>query len=155
MSDIVWAINTGTDGQMSLEDKMKNYGYELLTPLGINCSYIIDHEAEQKLVNIEARKNILLIAKEAMNNIAKYSGASDASIGLTIRNGCLDLEIQDNGKGFTTSAKKNGNGLRNMQQRTEGLDGHFHLESTEQRGTRIHCEIPITSIRDMRSQDHS
>ena len=57
--------------------RLKNYGYDLLTPLNIKCVYQIDKEAEKKLVNMEARKNILLIAKEAINNIGKYSQGTE------------------------------------------------------------------------------
>ncbi len=152
MSDIVWAINTGMDGQMTLEEKLKSYGYELLTPLGINCSYVIDPAVERQLGNIEARKNVLLIAKESMNNIAKYSEATDSMVKVALQNGSLKLEISDNGKGFTPSARRSGNGLFNMQRRTEAFGGSFHLETAESRGTRIECLIPLTNISTTRIQ---
>jgi ligand-binding sensor domain-containing protein len=154
MSDIVWAINTGNNGQMSLGDKLKNYGYELLNPLGINCIYAIDANAEKKLVNIEARKNVLLIAKEAMNNIAKYSAATEARIQLGITKGYLQLKITDNGRGFNPDSSHKGNGLYNMQHRITSLGGTFHLEAAEGQGTTIHCRIPLTSISDTWSLDH-
>lgn len=146
MSDIVWAINTGSHSQMSLEDKLKNYGYELLTPLAIQCVYRIDKEAERKLLNIEARKNVLLIAKEAMNNIAKYSGATEASIQLSLATGFLQLQITDNGSGFNPDIKRKGNGLFNMQQRTEALGGKFILIAAESHGTTLRCLFPLSSI---------
>ena len=39
MNDIVWAMNNGNPGEISLESKLKNYGYELLTPFNIVCHY--------------------------------------------------------------------------------------------------------------------
>lgn len=146
MSDIVWAINTGNHSQMSLEDKLKNYGYELLTPLGIQCLYHIDKEAEKKLMNIEVRKNVLLIAKEAMNNIAKYSNATEAHFHLTMENGYLKLYMSDNGRGFTPDVKGKGNGLLNMQHRAESLAGEFKLESIPGHGTTIRCRFPVHAI---------
>lgn len=155
MSDIVWAINPGRNGELTLEHKLKNYGYELLTPQGINCVYKIDSETERQLSHIEARKNILLISKEAMHNMAKHSKATEASINFGTSNGVLLLRITDNGKGFTPEKKGSGNGLFNMQRRTEALGGTFELSSREGGGTTIECRIPITSIRDAWTEDHA
>ncbi len=146
MSDIVWAINSGNPGATTLEDKLKNYGYELLTPLNINVTYSIDDDAERKLSHMEARKHILLIAKEAMNNIARYSGATEALVHVGINNKHLQVKIRDNGKGFNMKNKRKGNGLFNIQHRTESMGGTFAITSEENGGTSLTCSIPITSI---------
>lgn len=148
MSDIVWAINASNSGETSLEGKLKNYGYELLTPLNIQCIYNIDKEIEKKLVNIEARKNVLLIAKEAMNNIAKYSNASEAFVKLELADKYLFLEIKDNGEGFSQNSNYSGNGLGNMKSRTEALKGVFKISSEKNIGTIIRCNIPLANISD-------
>jgi signal transduction histidine kinase len=148
MSDIVWAIHAGQLGASTLESKLKNYGYDLLNPLNIQCAYFIDKEAEKKLVNLEARKNLLLIAREAMNNIAKYSEATRATVKMELRNGQLLLEISDNGKGITAENRHNGHGLNNMQQRAAALGGRFECLTDTGLGTRIRCVIPIANIRE-------
>jgi ligand-binding sensor domain-containing protein len=148
MGDIVWAINTGPNSEISLEKKLKNYGFELLTPIGIVTTYSIDPAVEQLLTQIEARKNVLLIAKEAMNNIARYSQATEATIAVNIADHQLRLHITDNGIGFDAADHKSGNGLYNMQKRTTTLGGVFTMETSPGGGTRILCHIPITSIRD-------
>lgn len=146
MNDIVWAINTGKAGESSLEARLKNYGYELLTPLNIHCTYQIEKAAERKLSNLDARKNVLLIAKEAMNNIAKYSGATEAVIGLELNEKSLRLSVSDNGKGFDPLQARKGNGLLNMRQRAEILGGQFTCTSSK--GVSIECRIPIANISD-------
>jgi len=97
---------------------------------------------------MEARKNILLIAKEAMNNIAKYSAAASAIVKLELDNKKLHLEITDDGKGFDNEKRRNGNGLNNMRQRAEALGGAFSCSSKKNEGTKIRCSIPLTSISD-------
>lgn len=148
MSDIVWAINTNGYEAIPLESKLKNYGFELLNPLGIECEYQIDKEAEKKLVQIEARKNILLVSKEAMNNIAKYSEATRACIHVQVKGNELFLEVKDNGKGFNIGEQKRGNGLYNMKQRIESIGGVFQIISGDQQGTTVLCKIPLTTISD-------
>lgn len=148
MSDIIWAIKANQTGDLSFENKLKNYGYDLLSPLNIRCSYLINKNAEEKLVNVEARKNILLIAKEAMNNIAKYSQATDVIIRLESSNGHLLLAIVDNGKGFDEN-RHFGNGLHNMQQRGKELGGELTINSRKESGTSILFTVAIAKISDM------
>jgi signal transduction histidine kinase len=146
MSDIVWAISTDNGNETTLTAKLKNYGYDLLTPLNINCVYLIDKEAEKKLVNMEARKNILLIAKEAINNIGKYSGATEALVRLEIKGSDLELEITDNGNGISSENNHTGYGINNMRQRAEAMNGTFQINSEILKGTRIYCTIPLPNI---------
>jgi signal transduction histidine kinase len=147
MGDIIWAIKANQIGDLSFENKLKNYGYELLSPLNIQCSYSINKKAEEKLVNIEARKNILLIAKEAMNNIAKYSHATEVMIRLELFEEQLLLEIADNGKGFDEN-RQFGNGLQNMQQRGKDLGGELAINSKRESGTSVLVKVPIAKISD-------
>lgn len=148
MSDIVWAINSGHAGTSTLEDKLKNYGYELLTPLNIKVTYTINSEAEKRLSHMEARKNILLIAKEAMNNIARYSEATETVVKVDINNKHLFLSISDNGNGFDMANRRKGNGLVNIQNRTESMGGIFRLK-TDGLGTTLTCTVPVTNISNM------
>ena len=149
MSDIVWAMNTGHKNGASLAGRIKNYGYELLAQKNIECNYSIDEQAERKIEKPEARKNILLIVKEALNNIAKYSDASQAAIRINVEGKAIRIQVEDNGKGFDPHTAGNGNGLRNMEQRSISMGGTFNLSTTQGKGTLIECSIPITNISDI------
>ncbi|HPH32542.1 MAG TPA: hypothetical protein PLB49_11850, partial [Chitinophagaceae bacterium] len=83
--------------------------------------------------------------KEAINNSAKYSQASRVIIEVGIQDGFFRLEIRDNGQGFTTSAYP-GNGLVNMRKRCEESGGVFLLDTGYDKGTRISCSFPVTTI---------
>lgn len=146
MSDIVWAIKTFTTDETTLTDKLKNYGFEILTARNINCTYDINEEAERQLVNVEARRNILLIAKEAMNNAAKHSGATEVTVRAQNEEGYFVLEISDNGKGMNPSTARNGNGISNMKKRAELMKAELLIESALEKGTHITCKIPLANI---------
>ncbi len=148
MSDIVWALHTNPGEGESLEGRIKNYGYDLLSQKNIECMYRIDSLAEKKLQHPDARKNILLIVKEALNNIAKYSEAKKAEVSIGIEDGDILLQVQDNGIGYDVRDLRQGNGLRNMRKRTESLNGKFTISSTPGGGTHIQCRIPIATISD-------
>ncbi len=146
MNDIVWSMNSSTSSNTSFEIKIKNYAASLLADATINFSYHILPNVDDMITSITARKNILLIAKEAINNIAKYSKATNADLSISVQNKQLVLQIKDDGIGFEKENTANGNGLRNMQQRTEEVKGNFVLITAKQKGTTIIAKIPISNI---------
>jgi two-component sensor histidine kinase len=148
ISDLVWANRTDRHESDSLSERIKNYGHDLLSQKNIECHYFLDEFAEKKLTKPEARRNILLIIKEAMHNIAKYSGATHAEIRMSLNGISLLLTIKDNGRGFELNEVKKGNGLLFMRKRAESLKGTLEIHAEVNGGTTIYCKIPITKISD-------
>ena len=138
LSDIVWAMKPKTDSGTSFESKVKNYGYDLLSVKDIECIYEIDSPVEEKLSNIELRKNLLLIVKEAFNNIARHSDAKQVVVNVSIPSrDTVRLLICDNGKGFDPGSQKPGNGLSNMEKRASDVKGALTIRSDKNKGTAI------------------
>jgi len=148
ISDIVWAMHPVEKDDKSFAGRIKNYGTDLLSQRNIECKYNIDQQAERKLIKPEARKNILLIVKEALNNISKYSEASQAEINISINKTHLHISITDNGKGFDPDKRINGKGLQNMKQRAILMGGNMTNTSSPGKGTTIQCDIPLAIISD-------
>ena len=92
-------------------------------------------------LNDEQAINIFRIVQEALNNIAKYAQASEASIILS-GNEVLTLEIEDNGVGFDPVKVKKGMGLWNIQDRVNLLQGKFQLVASPGNGLRLFMEFP-------------
>ena len=146
MNDIVWSMKTSADSSTTLDAKIKNFGAELLSDKNIFFTYTINSNVEKLLHNINARKNILLLIKEAMNNIAKYSHASKASLLIALNNDVLELSILDNGVGFNVTKESTGNGLKNMRYRVADLKGEINFQSKINEGTTIKVTIPLTAL---------
>lgn len=145
LSQIVWSINPTNDSLEKLIFKMKDFAAEILEPLGIQYGFIHGDNLLTFDLNPVFRKNIYLIFKEAINNCAKYSKASEASISLEVKNGLLLIEITDNGKGFDYRKEMTqSNGLQNMESRAKQIGGKFELRTEPERGTSIKLEVPIT-----------
>jgi nitrate/nitrite-specific signal transduction histidine kinase len=83
------------------------------------------------------RKNVYLLFKEAMNNMEKYSNASQASFHITLENRNVKMVIHDNGLGFDIETAKMGNGIKNMKRRASEIGAQFLIESAEGKGTTI------------------
>ncbi len=143
MSDIVWSMKPVGYGTATLEAKIKNFGTELLRDKNIDVDYSISPETEEALGEVQERKNILLVIKEALNNIAKYSEATTASLSLYTNDRNIILDIQDNGVGFDESQRSAGNGLLHMQSRIKELGGEIGIKTGKGKGTRLLASIPI------------
>jgi signal transduction histidine kinase len=144
LSDIVWAMKPVTDSGTTFESKVKNYGYNLLSVKDISCDYKISPLVEARLSNIEVRKNLLLVVKEAFNNIAKHSGATQVFLLLEMEGkNRLKLQVKDNGVGFDDAGTTYGNGVQNMRRRIEDIKGVFLIEANPGNGTLITSYIPL------------
>ncbi len=144
MSDIVWSINPKNDRMEMIIIRMRQYASEILEAAQIAFTLEVDEASQRLSLPIEHRKDFYLIFKEAVNNIAKYSGATNAVISLMVRNGRLQLQLTDNGVGFDSSAVYEGNGLKNMRARAAQLNGDIDIVSTPKTGTVIILSIPIS-----------
>jgi signal transduction histidine kinase len=147
MGDIIWAINPDEKAQKSISGQLKDFYFDLMDGYGIQCNYHIDQALEAQITNINARKNLLLIAKEAINNILKHSKSTRIDVFLKEQDNSILLEIQDNGIGMIDIEKTfSGNGLQNMKNRTEKINGAFKIKSEVGVGTTISCLVPLTNI---------
>ena len=148
MDDIVWAMKPPTEEGELLEARIKNYGSSLLTAKNIYCHYDFCANTDMRIKNMEARKNILLIMKEAINNIAKYSDAKNVHIKMQSKGNHVLLSIEDNGVGFDINNHEKGNGLENMRNRAQKMGGVLKLSSKLNAGTQIWVDLPLTNISD-------
>jgi len=148
MSDIIWTISAKNDGGQNLVFKMKSYGGEVFGSIGIQPIYLLDGQVNDLRPSVHARKNIYLIYKEAVNNLAKYSGAKTATISISALGGVFRLAIKDDGVGFDTGTVVNGNGLVNMTQRAAALGGELTVHSELGKGTEISLRCAIARISD-------
>jgi len=81
------------------------------------------------------------ITAESLTNVAKYAGATSASVSLTIEHGRLRLLIRDDGAGGADLSS--GTGLRGLRDRVEALDGRLDIDSPPGLGTTVIAEIPL------------
>jgi len=82
---------------------------------------------------------------EALQNVAKYAGASWAVVRLSASGGELRFEVQDDGRGFDTSTRSYGTGLRGMTDRLAALDGKVEVTSAPGAGTTVRGTVPLAA----------
>jgi signal transduction histidine kinase len=83
------------------------------------------------------------VACEALANVAKYAGASAASVRVSRRNGVAAIEIADDGVGGADETA--GTGLQGLADRVAALDGTLRILSPPGEGTVVTAELPCGS----------
>jgi len=95
---------------------------------------------------IEVVAELLAIAREALANMARHSGANHAELVLSADASDVRLVMADDGQGFDPLATPAAghHGLANMRARAERLGGTLTIERGEDRGTRIIVDMPLS-----------
>ncbi len=87
-----------------------------------------------------AEANVLcLCVREAVTNIVRHAGAKTCTVQLVRTSTGLRMTIDDDGAGINA---REGNGLRGMRERVEGLDGHLRITAAPGNGTQLLIEVP-------------
>ena len=80
---------------------------------------------------------------EALQNVAKYAGASRATVGLSCSGGSLRFTVTDDGAGFDTASTRHGTGLQGMADRLAALGGVLQVRSRPGHGTTLTGQLPV------------
>jgi signal transduction histidine kinase len=85
------------------------------------------------------------IAEECLANVAKHSGAQDATVDLFQQDRKLQLVIKDSGCGFdpNQSEAQFGLGLISMRERARMIGGEIKVDSAPWQGARISVSVPF------------
>jgi Histidine kinase len=134
--DTVWSINPDNDSLETLVEKIYAFARQVLPPKDIALTFKHDLKPEKThKLGMEQRRNVYMIVKEAINNIAKHSEASKAWITIeTTANGIL-WTIADDGVGFDTTQIRDDNGLKNFKKRAEESQLGLKISSEQGKGT--------------------
>ena len=91
----------------------------------------------------EAEAAVYFCALEALQNTAKYAGASRATISLSCSGDRLRFTVTDDGAGFDTASTGHGTGLQGMADRLDALGGAFDVRSRPGQGTTVSGQLPV------------
>lgn len=146
MDEIVWAVNPRNDSLASLSSYACEYAQLFLQPLNIDCVLEVPSDLPEISLNAEQRYNFFLAFKEAINNIARHSGATKLRLAIHAEDGSLVFRIEDNGRGFVPDTRRTGaDGLRNIRERIARLKGECEISSQPGQGTRVMLRVPLTA----------
>ena len=109
----------------------------------INFLKDVDQGIKWNLIHGNIKVQVYRIVQESLQNISKYSKASEVSLKMEKIDNNLNIEIIDNGIGFDTCKRSTGIGFKNMRQRANSINGNLTIASEIGTGTKIHLIIPL------------
>ena len=129
MSDIVWAINPKREGIVDLIRRMRQHAEEVLASRAVALRFDATQVPGTLRLAMDVRRDLLLIFKEAVNNVARHARCSTVTIEIRLERARMTLAIADDGAGFDTSAASDGHGLDSMRRRAARLNGTIEIRS--------------------------
>lgn len=147
ISEIIWALNTQQDSLDSLLAYMREQTYSFFEPFEDRVHYEVDfpdHIPAHPLGN-QQRRNLYLVAKEALNNALKHSNAKNIRLTLHYDPHLLTFSVTDDGRGLDFSKKPSGGGfgLPGMRRRMEEIGGDIAWKNPENGGTAVVFRMPL------------
>jgi signal transduction histidine kinase/ligand-binding sensor domain-containing protein len=138
LDEIVWAINPRNDTLPHLINYLGQFATDYLRTADIRCRVDLPENPPAKSVSAEVRHNLFLAIKESLNNIVRHSNATEVSLLILVTDNCLNIVIEDDGRGFSGEVSNSGaDGLENMRRRIAEIHGQFRINSKPGAGTRI------------------
>lgn len=149
IDEVVWTVNSRRDTVRDFETYVCNYAETFLQSTAIRCRSEVDADIREGSFDLAIRRNLFLAIKEAINNAAKYSQATELFLRIRLQGNELIVVVEDNGKGFNPArANRSRNGLSNMTQRIIEVGGNCKITSSAGQGCRIEFRTPLVHSRD-------
>ena len=90
------------------------------------------------------------VVSEALANVLKHSGASEAHVRMRVDEGRLRVDVEDDGVGFDPATAAGG-GLANLADRVAAVGGALHVDGTSGAGTSVSLDLPALARRTARA----
>lgn len=130
---------------LGLAAALRWYGKEVQQRHGLEVQVEIEGELRQPSGPV--RTALFRMAQEALTNVLKHSGATQAWLRLTFADDGVQLQVDDNGRGLSAGAPtgRPAWGLLGMRERAELLGGQFEIGPRPGQGTRVTITIPAAA----------
>ena len=143
MNDIVWSVDPAGDSLEALINRWRQTAFALLGDDRLEFLAPAVQEISRVALDPDQRRQLLLIFKEVVTNVARHAGANRVRIQVKREADLLNLEIRDDGCGFDPAHNYPGSGLKNMRSRAEALHGTLAIDSQPGAGCIVTLRVPI------------
>jgi hypothetical protein len=148
LDEVVWAVNSRHDTLRDFTRHACKYAQSFLANTPIRCRLDVETEVPPLPFDLPVRRSLFLAVKEALNNAAKHSGATELFLRIHLQATEVVVSVEDNGKGFDPAlASPDRNGLTNLTQRMAEIGGTCQVASKPGEGCRVTLKAPLSASR--------
>lgn len=137
LRDMLWVLDDSGDTVYGVMERIRKYALPVCTAKGIAFESEAAAESSGTMLTKAEKRNLLLIAKEAINNSIKYADCRNIQVELRQSANKTTLIIRDDGKGFDANGSGEGNGLKNIRYRANQIRAVAKIWSQTGEGTRV------------------
>jgi signal transduction histidine kinase/ligand-binding sensor domain-containing protein len=145
--DIIWSLQPQSDFLDELIFRIRKNMEDMLQDSAVQFRY--QHDGDPVLhikLPFDYSRNLIMIFKEAVNNLVKHSGARQVRL-TTQRTGKeFIFFLEDDGTGFDPEAVREGNGLKNIRNRADRIKADLLIERKEPSGMRFRLNLSLQGI---------
>lgn len=123
-----------------LDDTIDWYIPQAQRQLGIRIAY--ERIGAAGAMDIASAVHVYRVLQEALNNVARHSGAGEAFVRLRNTERMLTLEIEDHGRGLDAATERRGLGIVTMRERAELVGGTIEFTQPAGGGTLVRLMVP-------------
>jgi signal transduction histidine kinase len=128
---------------------MRQFAEEMLIVMGIEVFFDAPGHGDEIKLDLETRRQVFLIFKETVNNVARHASCTRVHVRLTLQGDFISLVVEDDGKGVS-NGEDDGNGIRSMRSRAAALGGSLEVSAGECGGTMVALRAPTRVLRGLR-----
>jgi signal transduction histidine kinase len=121
----------------TLEWQARDFARRYGVPVDLDVSGDLDSLSDQH------RTCVYRVVQEALTNCIRHAHASRVRIRVDARPAMLELSITDNGVGLDPAARREGLGLRGIEERVRELNGNVTIASAAGEGSTLTVQLPL------------
>ncbi len=144
MDEVVWVVNSRRDTLRDFATYACKHARRFLGSSPIRCRLDVAPDLPEVVLEMPLRRSLLMGVKEALNNAAKYSEATELFLRIFRRGQTLFVVVEDNGSGFDLAlVDAERNGLANMTERMKEFGGKCRIISSHGAGCQVEFQVPL------------
>ena len=138
--EMSWELRPSALDELGLMPALRSF----INRLEKSYGFVVQIESHiPKNLSPELETTIYRVVQEAITNVRKYAGVSEAYVQIYEVKGSLVASVEDHGIGIKEKDKQKGVGLFSMEERARSVGGSFRLSSPPHGGTKVEIQVPL------------
>lgn len=130
-------------GQEGVVESLRRLAADVTRGAGGLRLEVLSETSEPPTLTEEQTLVVYRIVQEALTNMVRHAGPANGLVRVRSSSRQLELDVEDQGRGFDLGSARGGLGLISMTERARAAGGALTIDSQPGRGTRIRLRLPL------------
>jgi signal transduction histidine kinase len=139
--DLALGLRPSMLDDFGLQPALEWHVRDFISRYGVNVDLKVDGNFD--LLPDRYRTCVYRAVQEALTNCVRHARAQSITVTVSGGSGRLDVSVTDDGVGFDTAQRRDGLGLRGIEERVKELHGATTIGSVAGKGTTLAIHLPL------------